>query len=663
MAVTLAISITQNSQSITNNSTNVTVKVNASWTGGSWSQIIQPGWLKIDGKTFDFETSFNYNKTTSGSQTLFTKTVNVYHNADGTKTLACSASYRTGGDSGTIGASVPNYELPTIPRKSTLSVANGALGTSQTLTVTRQANIFRHSIRATCGSSKFYINADGTTTTTETLHTDCSIPFVPPLDWARQNTTGTSVSVTYLLTTYDDDANYVDEVSYPKTYTIPESVRPSCKISVTDATQYNYLKGLSKLKITITPTTAYGSEIKSYSTTVDGKTYTASSFTTDVISSDGTLKISATVKDKRERSSTATTADVVIRDYFSPNISSLSVHRCNADGTANDDGNYVKVVFGASVSSVASASNIKYYLEYKKTSDKTYTEKDLTSAITNKHSVSDYSDIFEADNGSSYDVRVSVVDGIYDRVYRTTSASTGFTTMHFPSSGKGMGIGKVAELDNVLDVGFQTRLYGGLLYRNLEYGADLNELTTPNFYSGFDVANKDYQNCPLSDGSFTLIVAAAGGSGQARQFIAECDKTHREKYERYLYPSSGWGEWIKLSPTSLKETILYTPTAANTYEYVGSVTIPAYKFYTITARGMYNKNTCKGVILSEKSGESATNYKHSYAAGLNEDTAVHYPSCTYSGYTGEASKTFYIWGKWAGTNQNSVQITGFYLPY
>lgn len=122
MAVSLYISIAQNSQNIANNTSNVTVKVVASWTYGSYNHNLKTGSLTIDGTKYSFSNNFNTSETQSGSKTLFTKTVNVNHNADGSKTLSCSASYVTGVSSGTIGASA-SKELTKIPRAATIDSA------------------------------------------------------------------------------------------------------------------------------------------------------------------------------------------------------------------------------------------------------------------------------------------------------------------------------------------------------------------------------------------------------------------------------------------------------------------------------------------------------------------------------------------------------------
>lgn len=122
MAVSLSISITQNSQSIANNTSNVTVSVVAKWTYGSFNHYQKPGWLKIDGKQYDFTNNFNTGETTNGTKTLFSKTVDVAHAADGSKTLACSASYTTGVSSGTVTASA-SEDLTKIPRAATIESA------------------------------------------------------------------------------------------------------------------------------------------------------------------------------------------------------------------------------------------------------------------------------------------------------------------------------------------------------------------------------------------------------------------------------------------------------------------------------------------------------------------------------------------------------------
>lgn len=457
MAVSLSISITQNSQSIANNTSNVTVKLSVSWTGGSYNQLEKSGWVKIDGTTYSFTSSFNYNATTSGSETIYTKTLDISHSSDGMKTLSVSASYTTGVSSGTITAST-SKTLTTIPRKSTLSVSNGTLNTAQTLTVTRQSTSFTHTITATCGSAS---------TTICTKSTSTSISFTPPITWASQNTTGTTVTVTYKITTYNGSTS-VGSNSYSKTCSIPSSVAPTCSLSVSDSLGYlstygGYIKGKSKFKVVVTATKSHNSAITSYSTTANGSTYTSSSFTTDVLKTSGSLTIKATVKDKRGRSGSAS-ASATVLDYSDPKITSLKVTRCDSDGTSNNQGEYVKVTFSATVTSLNSKNSATYKLLYKTTSASSYNTIALSSYAGN-YSVSSGSYIFAASSSNSFNVSITVTDN-FTTVTKSTTASTGFTLMNFLAAGTGLAIGKVAELAKTFDVGLKTYFRNAVVMPN-----------------------------------------------------------------------------------------------------------------------------------------------------------------------------------------------------
>jgi hypothetical protein len=233
----------------------------------------------------------------------------------------------------------------------------------------------------------------------------------------------------------------------------------------------------------------------------------------------------------------------------------------------------------------------------------------------------------------------------------------------FLAGGKGASFGKPAEIENVLDVAFQTHLRGGLRYGVLENNADLNNQLTPGFYVGSHLFT--YVNCPVFTGSsFTLEVLSGGDIGQLIQRLTTCDMNRHVVHERAYYESY-WGEWMKTSPTVIYEEMFYTPSAAETFELVGSITIPKRTAYTITARGMWQNSRCHGVVISDRHTTDNGNHPYSYslAACFNEDDRVFFPSCTYSGDTGVEARTFYIWAKWQATNLNKVEVTGYYMPY
>lgn len=530
------ITVTQNSQNITNNTSNVTVSVKFYRTNTGYSTYgTGTVYCKINGTTYSASVTSSQKITNSGI-VLFSKTLNISHSTDGTKTLATSAWISH--TQVTSSEQSYNQDLTTIPRKSSLSVGNGTLNTQQTLTVSRQSNSFTHTIVATCGSASHTIATKSTSTT---------IYFTPPISWASQNTSGTSVSIKYTITTYNGSTN-IGSNSYTKTCSIPASVKPSVSFTISDPTGFfdkygNYVQGYSKLKIDVTASSQHGATIATYTVSANGVTYNKSSVTTDVLRTVGVQGVVAYVVDTRGRTAVADTSINPTR-YVAPAITTLSVRRCNEDGTANDEGEFAKVTFSGNVTALNNKNSVSYKLKYKKSSESTYTEVVLTD-YANKYSVSNASYIFPADSGSSYDVNISIVDDLSE-ASRTTALSTGFTIIHWKASGKGLAFGKISELDDVLDIGFETRFYGGILHPVLEPNTDLNDVRTPNTYVGANTTTYKYLNCPIDTGTFTFDVVGMGEDGQVKQRLTSCIKDTARTYERIYYQSS-WGEWVCVS--------------------------------------------------------------------------------------------------------------------
>lgn len=421
------------------------------------------------------------------------------------------------------------FTLDDIPRKSTLSVEDGTLGTSQTLTVTRYSTDFKHTIVATCGEQSKTICTKSTST---------SISFTPPLEWASENTTGTSLSVTYKITTYNGDTS-LGSNSYTKTYSIPSGVAPTCSVAVTDPTGYadtygGFIKGMSKFKVVVTATAAQGSEIASYSTTANGSTYTTDSFTTGVLKTSGTLTVKATVKDKRGRTGSASVSKTVL-DYSPPVITKITVQRCNSDGKENDQGEYCKVTFSGSATSLNSKNKITYRLYYRKT-DESSTKVDL-SQYANSYSVENGTYMFPADTGSSYVVTLQIIDNfnVEKPTAKTTSVSTGFTLLHWLATGLGMGIGKIAELTGFLDIGFDA-----IFRKNIFFGWDHDNEKNINFRNNAFEIGKTYAN----DGVYPHNCKIYGGSGSSKAGLGFYDIANSRRvlvyndHENYIYTES-----------------------------------------------------------------------------------------------------------------------------
>lgn len=539
---TLKFSWETTSQSIANNTSTVSWKLELiSSSDGRIDSSTSKKWsVTVNGTSYSGTNTVGI--ANNATKTLASGTTTIAHAANGTKTFSYSFSQqfsitfsgtsigtKTGSGSGT---------LNTIARKSSLAASNGTLGTAQTLTVSRQSSDFTHTITYKCGT------ASGTIVTSSS---STSISWTPPLTLANQNTTGTSVTVVFTITTYSGSTSIG---SNTKTIScgIPSSVKPTVSLSVSDGAGYSgtyggYIQGLSKFKVDVTASGSYGSTIKAYKTTADGKTYTAASFTTDIIAGSGTLTISVTVTDSRGRTATSSTTATVLT-YVAPKITALTVNRCDSEGNINSSGAYLAVTFSSSVTSLNSKNAATYTVKYKKTSVSTYTTATLTN-YAGQHSVSNGKFIFEADTASSYNIALTVADS-FKSTAKTATESSAKKLWSVLRQGLGFAFGKVAELEGVLDIGFKTRFMGGILHPVLVKDTDLNDIRTPNTYVGANVASNNYGNCPITKGTFTFEVLGAGVDGQVKQRLSVCSKNDSRIYERFYFENS-WGEWICVS--------------------------------------------------------------------------------------------------------------------
>lgn len=462
----LVFSWQESSQNIVTNSTSIkwTLKL-VSTSSGRIDSSVQKNWsVTVNGVTVSGTNTVGIEA--NSTKTLASGSRSIPHNADGTKSFDYSFSQQFaitfgGSNIGTISGS-GSGTLDTIPRSSSLTIANGTLGTAQTLTIKPLYSETKHKITYKLPSGTTgYIAGSSSTYASGT-----SISWTPPLDFATQNKLGTNVTFTVYLKTFTSGGVQLTDKAYTVTMAIPASVKPSCTISVWDAEDLNggiftaYLKGLSRLRVKVTPTLAYGSDIASYSVSANGVTYTSAEFTTDFLKSSGTLTISATITDKRGRKGTATTT-ITAWDYKPPLVSKLTAQRCNDDGTLNDQGAFVLVTFTASATALNGENFVSYTLKYKKTTESNYTlvsmdGSDSTPNLENMYEVTDVTHIFAADTESSYDVRLEVQD--FDSpTTRSTIVSTAFCLMEWNPDKKSVSIGKGVEENELFDVGLSAR--------------------------------------------------------------------------------------------------------------------------------------------------------------------------------------------------------------
>lgn len=448
----LQIAWTVDSQSVANNTSTVTAKVQLVSTGSSYtinSSASKSGSLTINGTKY----SFTFTASLSGNQTktLYTKTVTVAHAADGTKTCSFSATCGinvtlSGTYYGNVTAS-GNGTFDTIARASTISSVTSSVsvnGTNAvTVNITRVSSSFTHTVVFSFGSYSKTTNDVGTSTS-----------YAIPTSWLNAIPSATSGTAKVIVTTYSGSTKIGSAVSKNFTLTVPASVVPTIStvsisetVSGLNAQFGGFVQSKSKVKVTITAAGALGSTIKAYKTVLDGKTYTGSAPTTGTLGTAGSRTATITVTDSRGRTA-STTKTIAVIAYAAPQINTFTAIRANGLGSADDNGTMALARIKFSISAVSNKNSKSYKVEYRPKSSDTWTQ-----AATGSVYAYDSNMLLNINlnTDTSYDLRLSLTD-YFGTVTAFTEVATAFTLMDFNASGKGLAFGKVSEVANGMEI-------------------------------------------------------------------------------------------------------------------------------------------------------------------------------------------------------------------
>lgn len=399
---------------------------------------------------------------TPGNQTITLGTTKhtVQHESDGTKSCQITSYYYV---RATLSGTYTEYfyardviTLDTIARASQPSLITwpentqdvGEFGDTIDIFMNRKSAAYTHTVRYEFGS------ATGTIATGVTNDTKWTIPkslmnLIP---------NSTSGSGRVYVDTYDGSTLIGTKYS-GFTATVPADVKPDCTATREDVTGIedvygSPVQGLSKIKVTVNATTAYSSPIRSYSIIVNDEWFISKTGTSGYLKSAGVSTVIVSATDTRGRTG-EWSYDMNVKPYAKPSISQLEVRRCDEDGTTNEQGEYVKVTFSGTVSSLENQNEATYLIKYKKTSGTEWTvlgtdvNGNSTTSLSNQYSVSNSSFVFKADGSSAWDVSVTAMD-LYGSSTRTTSVSTAFSLINFHESGTGLRFGGVADKEKAL---------------------------------------------------------------------------------------------------------------------------------------------------------------------------------------------------------------------
>ena len=238
--------------------------------------------------------------------------------------------------------------------------------------------------------------------------------YTIPKSWANSNTTGESVKIKFAVTTYNGNKVLGTDYIY-KIFSIPDDVVPTCSLSISDATGLfdtfgAYIRNKSRVSGRVSASGVYGSKIVRYRTEFNGLVYSDANFTSNPITSYGSLNLYVTVTDSRGRKATFLES-ITVLDYAPPSFISFTVSRC-ADASGNGTaGAYLKVTFSSKVYALNNKNTASYKIEYKKSTDTAYTTVELSN-FENQYSVSGGVYVFPAEASSSYNITFTITDGI-----------------------------------------------------------------------------------------------------------------------------------------------------------------------------------------------------------------------------------------------------------
>lgn len=535
------------SQSVANNTTTIswTLKGDGGGTKYFYTQNIK---VVIDGVTV-------YNLPMDDGRILLydgtvvkTGTYTIKHNADGTRSFTASAEAGiyvwavncTGSGSFTLNP-IARASQPSCVTWPEHTQNVGSFGDTISIHMNRQSSSLTHTVRYQFGTQSGTIATGVTTGTTWTI----------PLTLMNLIPAATSGSGTIYVDTYSGSTK-VGTKYCGFTATVPASVKPSCSFTLDDVTGVDDIygspvKGLSQIKVTVSSTTAYSSPIASCVIQANGVRYNGTTATTGKLTTSGTSTVTVTVTDKRGRSGSSS-YNMSVKNYASPAVTALSVHRCNQDGTNNDNGGYVKVTFSATVSSMSSVNTAAYKLQYKKSADSSYTSVTF-SELANKYAVSGHTYVFAASADYSYDVRVTATDK-HSSTTRNTSASTAFTLINFGADGQSIGIMKLAERSPGLDMGCNIYMNNHGLYGPHGIFDTRGTNKDPQWYMDTHGRGVVWEFKKLVDVGFTSPATTFGpmqtiipwvdsSGGLPRQNIYE----NGVRWTRIASSTTAWGRW------------------------------------------------------------------------------------------------------------------------
>lgn len=283
-------------------------------------------------------------------------------------------------------------------------------------------------------------------------------------DLLRNATTSGSKTVTFIIKTITSGSTFFSTVE--KTFSVQETDATKPELTVTAAAnngslgtafQGIYIQGKSKVDVTLSVQTKYNASIGSYSTVADGKTYTASSFTSDFLSATGNQTITSKVTDSRGFSALSQ-QELFVYSYSKPYVvptdgsDSVECYRGNADGGRNNSSTKIWVKAKRNYTAITADNSQKNFCSlrwrYKSDSESWGNQpwNDLiVKSNTDTDSFSALIPDIEFPITNAYTIQLGVADDIGESSEISFDIPTDDVPLHLGQGGKNTAVGRYCD--------------------------------------------------------------------------------------------------------------------------------------------------------------------------------------------------------------------------
>lgn len=461
------LNVKQNSQSIEDNKSNVTVKLllkrNDGYSASAYnlnesSNLVV---LKVGGKA-KVNKNLTIDTRNNVTVTLATWTGDVTHETDGTLSLGVSGSFTMEGTSLSGGSVSGSFNCTDIPRASTLTLSKSSLNPEETVgaTLSVASDGFSHKIKWSLGASSVTHSLSAGVT---------KDAFTVPLSWADEITNAKNGNISVTLATYKGTKK-IGSKAYSLKLIIPatDEFLPEFNLiaeridNSVPADIGEYVKGKSQVKLNIESLNLkHGAKASTYTAIVGSSSKTQLPATFDLTKSGG-ITVSLTVKDSRGFKVTKT-EKINVLDYSAPTVSVNSLYRCDENGNKTTSGTNLLCDLKINCSSLNDKNIPTITYKYKKA------DGDMVSGETPINQNVSVIGNGEFLNNSSYILAFKITDSITTvNDFIEVLVPSADIPFNIRKGGKGASFGCYSEKDNELTVAWDLNVKGGLVYESAD---------------------------------------------------------------------------------------------------------------------------------------------------------------------------------------------------